>query len=256
MISGIFPLDNTKEKKRKINEIGRGRLAHFPPFLLRFCRSSFLLSSPAFPLNFIRFGSFLPLKTRIFAVFKKSYQQSVLLRSNPLSIGFYAPFCSFFINPFQTGVSEEWAGLFLVCFLVVFLVVFSVLFCGFSGQFWLLFLFLFGVVFGLFLLVLAVLCCSGCVLCRFLLVFQYFTIYYCLISLHFLCIFCFSAVGGHFFAPFFYIPLLRDLFLWFLVVYRFIFVWRFGCSIVAAAFGGRFFAPLFIPLCGIYFFGF
>ena len=125
----------------------------------------------------------------------------------------FPPFSLFFINPFQTGVSEELAGLFLVCFLVVFLVVFSVLFWCFSGRFWLLFLFLFGVVFGLFLFGLAVFCCSGCVLYCFLLVFQYFTIYYWLICLHFLCIFLFFRRWRIFFFPLFFIPLLRDLFL-------------------------------------------
>ena len=113
----------------------------------------------------------------------------------------FPPFSLFFINPFQTGVSEEWAGLFLLCFLVVFLVVFSVLFWCFSGRFWLLFLFLFGIVFGLFLFVLTVFCCFGCIFYRFLLVFQYFTIYYCLIYLHFLCIFLFFRRWRTFFLP-------------------------------------------------------
>jgi len=116
----------------------------------------------------------------------------------------FLPFSLFFINPLKTGVSEELAGLFLLCFLVVFLVVFSVLFWCFSGRFWLLFLFLFGVVFGRFLFVLAVFCCWGWVLYCF---FTCFSVFYDLLLFDlfafFVYFFVFPPLADIFFPPLF-----------------------------------------------------
>jgi len=73
------------------------------------------------------------------------------------------------------------------------------------------------------------------------LIFSDLLVYFCLA----VCLFYFCRrLWRSVFCPLFY-PALRDLFLWFLAIYRLVFGWCFGCSIFATAFGGRF-LPLFL----------
>ena len=74
------------------------------------------------------------------------------------------------------------------------------------------------------------------------LIFSDLSVCFCL---EFWLFYCCRRLWRSVFCPSFY-PALRDLFLWLLAVYRFVFVWNFGCFIIAAAFGGRF-LPLFCP---------
>jgi len=64
-----------------------------------------------------------------------------------------------------------------------------------------------------------------------------------------------AAFGGRFFAPLFY-PALRDLFLWFLAVYRLVLFWLWAVFFLSPPSAVGFCPPFFIPLCGIYFFDF
>jgi len=96
-------------------------------------------------------------------------------------------FCVFFGGVF---------GRFFCSFLVFFGAVLAVVFVSFWGYFRAVFVRL------------AVFCCLGCVLYCFLIIFQYFTIYYCLICLHFLCILCiflFFRRWRTFFCPLFFL---------------------------------------------------
>jgi len=87
-----------------------------PPFFVLFLSFCCLL--------FVKFSLF----PFVFAVSKKSYQQSAFLRSTLLSIGFCTPFYSFLSTPFLTVVSEGFEGRFSGLFLVFLLVGFFVFF--------------------------------------------------------------------------------------------------------------------------------
>jgi hypothetical protein len=100
-------LETEKEKELRQRRKKRGAFFGFAEKKKRIFTVNFYLFAcfticflPFELLNFACFGSFLPLKTAVFTVLGKSYQQFAFLRLIPLSIGFCAlfffPFLSFF----------------------------------------------------------------------------------------------------------------------------------------------------------------